>query len=147
MAFGSCARTLSKRQRRLTQQISELLDDTATSQAIRDQIEKVVERNQVSDALFVLQRHAAPPDRNADFHAFAAALYQRLGRHKEAIEQYQAALRIAPSAGVWWLGLGISYQAFEQPREALDAYQRAKSTGNLAPGPLAFVDQRLKQLQ
>ena len=107
----------------------------------------MVERNQVSDALFVLQRHAAPPDRNADFHAFAAALYQRLGRHKEAIEQYQSALRIAPSAGVWWLGLAISYQAFEQPREALDAYTRAKSSGSLAPELLAFVDQRLKQLQ
>jgi len=42
-------------------------------------------------------------DRNPDFHAFAAALYQRLDRHKEAIEQYQAALRLAPSAGIWWL--------------------------------------------
>lgn len=107
----------------------------------------MVERNQVSDALFVLQRHAAPPERNADFHAFAAALYQRLGRHKEAIEQYRSALRIAPSAGVWWLGLGISLQAADQPREALDAYTRAKSAGNLAPDLLAFLDQRLKQLQ
>jgi len=107
----------------------------------------MVERNQVSDALFVLQRHAAPPERNADFHAFAAALYQRLGRHKEAIEQYRSALRIAPSAGVWWLGLGISLQAAEQPKEALDAYTRAKSAGNLAPELLAFLDQRLKQLQ
>jgi len=49
-------------------------------------------------------------------HAFAAALYQRLDRHKEAIEQYQAALRLAPSAGIWWLGLGISFQAVERPR-------------------------------
>jgi len=46
---AAMARTLSKRQRRLTQQISELLDDTATSQAIRDQIEDVVERYQVSE--------------------------------------------------------------------------------------------------
>jgi MSHA biogenesis protein MshN len=97
--------------------------------------------------LFVLQRHAAPPDRNPDFHAFAAALYQRLGRHKEAIEQYQSALRLAPSAGVWWLGLGISLQAAERPKDALDAYTRAKSAGNLAPELLGFVDQRLKQLQ
>ena len=107
----------------------------------------LVERNQVPDALFVLQRHAAPPDRNPDFHAFAAALYQRLGRHKEAIEQYESALRLAPSAGVWWLGLGISLQAAERPKEALEAYARAKSSGNLAPELLGFVDQRLKQLQ
>ena len=107
----------------------------------------MVESNDIPTALFVLQRHAAPPDRNPDFHAFAAALFQRLDRHKEAIEQYQAALRLAPSAGIWWLGLGISFQAVEQPKEALEAFTRAKSAGNLAPDLLAFVDQRLRQLQ
>jgi MSHA biogenesis protein MshN len=107
----------------------------------------MVERNDVSNALFVLQRHAAPPDRNPDFHAFAAALYQRLDRHKEAIDQYEAALRLAPASGVWWVGLGISLQAAERPNEALDAYTRAKSAGNLAPELLSFVDQRLRQLK
>jgi len=107
----------------------------------------MVESNDIPTALFVLQRHAAPPDRNPDFHAFAAALFQRLDRHKEAIEQYQAALRLAPSAGIWWLGLGISFQAVEQPKEALEAFTRAKSAGNLAPDLLGFVEQRLRQLQ
>jgi MSHA biogenesis protein MshN len=107
----------------------------------------MVERNDIPAALFVLQRHAAPPDRNPDFHAFAAALYQRLDRHKEAIEQYQAALRLAPSAGVWWMGLGISFQAVERPKEALEAFTRAKSAGNLAPNLVSFVDQKLRQLQ
>lgn len=105
----------------------------------------MVERNQVDDALFVLQRHAAPPDRNPDFHAFAAALYQRLGRHGEAIGQYEAALRLAPSSGVWWVGMGISLQAVDRSKDAADAYGRAKSAG-LSPDLLAFVDQRLKQL-
>ena len=107
----------------------------------------MVESNDIPTALFVLQRHAAPPDRNPDFHAFAAALFQRLDRHKEAIDQYQAALRLAPSAGIWWLGLGISFQAVEQPKEALEAFTRAKSAGNLAPDLLGFVEQRLRQLK
>jgi len=107
----------------------------------------MVENNDIPTALFVLQRHAAPPDRNPDFHAFAGALYQRLDRHKEAIEQYQAALRLAPSAGVWWLGLGISLQAVGRPKDAQEAFTRAKSAGNLAPDLLSFVDQRLRQLQ
>ena len=107
----------------------------------------MVEGNDVSKALFVLQRHAAPPDRNPDFHAFAAALYQRLGRHREAIDQYQTALRLAPSAGVWWVGLGISLQAAERPKDAAEAFTRAKAAGNLAPELASFVDQRLRQLQ
>ena len=105
----------------------------------------LVDRNQIPDALAVLQRHAAPPDRNPDFHAFAGALYQRLGRHNEAIQQYESALRLAPSAGVWWVGLGISLQAADRRKEAADAYGRAKSVG-LSTELLAFVDQRLKQL-
>jgi MSHA biogenesis protein MshN len=107
----------------------------------------MVESNDIPTALFVLQRHAAPPDRNPDFHAFAGALYQRLDRHKEAIEQYQAALRLAPSAGVWWLGVGISLQAVGRLKDAQEAFTRAKSGGNLAPDLLGFVDQRLRQLQ
>ncbi|HKC53786.1 MAG TPA: tetratricopeptide repeat protein [Burkholderiales bacterium] len=107
----------------------------------------MVESNDIPTALVVLQRHAAPPDRNPGFHAFAGALYQRLDRHKEAIEQYQAALRLAPSAGVWWLGLGISFQAVERRKDALEAFTRAKSAGNLAPNLLDFVEQRLRQLQ
>ena len=107
----------------------------------------MVESNDIPTALIVLQRHPAPPDRNPDFHAFAAALYQRLDRHKEAIEQYQTALGLAPSAGVWWLGLGISFQAVERRKDALEAFTRAKSAGNLAPDLLGFVEQRLRQLQ
>ena len=107
----------------------------------------MVERNDIPGALSVLQRHAAPPDRNPDFHAFAGALYQRLDRHREAIDQYEQALRLAPSAGVWWVGLAISLQAADQRREAHDAYAHAKSAGNLAPGLASFVDQKLKQLQ
>jgi len=107
----------------------------------------MVERNDVPGALSLLQKHSAPQDRSPEFHAFAAALYQRLDRHAEAIERYQAALRLAPSAGIWWLGLGISHQAAGQPKEAREAFTRAKSAGNLSPDLIGFVDQRLRQLQ
>ena len=107
----------------------------------------MVERQDIPGALALLQKHAAPPDRDPDFHAFAAALYQRLSRHPEAIEQYQEALRLAPSAGVWWVGLGISFSAADQSKNALEAFKNAKSAGNLAPSLVAYVDQRLRQLQ
>jgi len=106
-----------------------------------------VERGDIPGALALLQKHAAPADRNPDYHAFAAALYQRLDRHREALEQYQRALALAPAAGVWWVGMGISLQASQRPKEALAAFTRARSTGNLSPDLSVFVEQRLKQLQ
>jgi len=107
----------------------------------------MVERKDVPGALALLQKHAAQPDRDPAFHAFAAALYQRLSRHKEAIEQYRTALRLAPSAGVWWVGLGISFAATDQSKNALEAFKNAKTAGNLSPDLVAYVDQKLQQLQ
>lgn len=84
---------------------------------------------------------------NADYAAFLAALLQRQGRHEEAIEQFQVALRLRPGAGVWWLGLAISLQAANQAAAAQDAYRQARAAGNLHPELAAFAEQRLKQLQ
>lgn len=107
----------------------------------------MTERGEAAGALAVLQKHGASAEGNADYHAFEGALYQRLGRHLEAIAEYQAALRLEPASAAWWVGLGISLQATDQSREALDAFRRAKASGGLPPNLVAFVDQRLRQLQ
>lgn len=106
-----------------------------------------VERGDLQGAHELLSRYAGSAASNADYHAFDAALLQRLGRHKEAVTEYQAALRLAPRAGVWWMGLGISMQADDRGTEAIDAFTRAKAAGGLSPDLLEFVDQRMKQLQ
>ncbi len=105
-----------------------------------------VERGDLQGAQDLLSRHAASAANNADYHAFHAAVLQRLGRHKEAVTGYQAALRIAPNAGVWWMGMGISLQAENRDAEARDAFARAKSAGGLGPDLVNFIDQRLQQL-
>ena len=107
----------------------------------------LVEHNDVAGALGLLQQHAAAGEGDPQYHAFAAALYQRLERHGDAVAEYQAALKLAPNAGVWWLGLGISQQALNRPKEAVQAFQRAKASGTLAPDLAAFTDKRLKLLQ
>ena len=107
----------------------------------------LVEHNDVAGALGLLQQHAAAGEGDPQYHAFAAALYQRLERHGDAVAEYQAALKLAPNAGVWWLGLGISQQALNRPKEAVQAFQRAKDSGTLAPDLAAFTDKRLKLLQ
>ena len=106
-----------------------------------------VERADLQGAHELLARHAGSAANNADYHAFDAALLQRLGRHKEAVSGYQAALKLAPTAGVWWMGLGISLQADKRDAEAREAFKRAKSAGGLGPDLVSFIDQRLKQLQ
>ena len=106
-----------------------------------------VERGDLQGAHDLLGKHTGSAANNADYHAFDAAMLQRLGRHREAVTEYQAALRLAPRVGLWWMGMGISLQADNRGVEALDAFRRAKSAGGLNPDLLAFVDQRMKQLQ
>lgn len=97
-------------------------------------------------ALATLSRTLPFANDHADFLAFSAAMMQRAGRHAEAIEQYRVALRLKPDASVWWMGLGISLQASDRASDALDAYKRAQTGGNLSPELLAFVAQRIKQV-
>lgn len=83
---------------------------------------------------------------NADYHAFLAGALQRESRHREAAEQYGAALRTSPEHGIWLMGLGISLQAEKRDREALAAFERAKASGTLTPPLLTFVERKVQQL-
>lgn len=106
-----------------------------------------VDRGDPALAAATLKKGLEHAQGGADYVAFLGALLQRQGRHEEAIEQFQSALRARPAAGVWWLGLGISLQAANRAADAQDAYRRARASNNLSPELAAFADQRLKQLQ
>ena len=106
-----------------------------------------VDRGDNATAIATLQKGLDFAQSSPDYLAFLAALLQRAQRHNEAIEQFQAALRLRPDAGVWLLGLGMSLQAINRTADAQEAYQRARTTGSLNPELAAFADQRLRQLQ
>ncbi|HEX8606438.1 MAG TPA: tetratricopeptide repeat protein [Pseudoduganella sp.] len=93
-----------------------------------------------------LQRSLPYARGNADYMAFLAGVLQKQGRHRQAAEQYEAALRLRPANGVWWMGLGMSLQAENLRGEAREAFQKARAAG-LAPALQEFVEQRLAQLQ
>src|SRR5450830_893994 len=106
-----------------------------------------VEKGELRPAIATLERSLPYTGGMADYPAFLAALLQRDEQHRQAVEQYLIALKKAPDAGVWWMGLGISYQALQRPADAIDAFRHARASGALSAELVAFVDGRLGQLQ
>lgn len=103
-----------------------------------------LERGDLRGADETLQEAAAEAIGNAEYRGFHAAVLQRLNRHKDAVGEYKAALRLAPQAGVWWMGLGISLDADGRASEAREAFQRARATGALSAELDRFVEQKLR---
>lgn len=102
-----------------------------------------VEHGEVAAALETLRAYAPHAQQKPDYRAFMGTLAQRLGRHNEAVTDYQAALQLVPANAAWWVGLGISLQAAGHEAEAKSAYQRALALGMLTPEMQRFAEQRL----
>lgn len=106
-----------------------------------------VDKGDLHPAVGTLQQTLPHAMDRADYQAFLAALLQREGRHKEAIEHYMVALRKSPQNGLWWMGIAISMQADNRLADARDAFGRAKASNSLSPELAAFVDNKLSQLR
>ncbi|MDP3583616.1 MAG: tetratricopeptide repeat protein [Thiobacillus sp.] len=79
---------------------------------------------------------------NAEYRATLAALLVNLGRHAEAVRQYELALDLQPGQGTWWMGLGLALEAQGRVGEARAAFHRALAAGNLPDALLAFVREK-----
>jgi len=106
-----------------------------------------LEKGELRPAIETLERSLPHAMEKADYVAFLAALLQRDGRHKQAVEYYLLALQKSPQNGVWWMGLGISLQAEQRNPEAYESFRRAKASNSLSSELLAFVEGRISQLQ
>lgn len=107
----------------------------------------LVDQGDLSSALEVLERDPPPVARDPDYHAFLAAVYQRLERHQDAIAAYRGILQQQPGNGVWWMGLGISLMAADEYSEALDAFNRALADSSLSTGLRRYVAQRIEAIR
>lgn len=105
-----------------------------------------VEQGGIDRALVTMQKDLSKADELADYQSFYAALLQRKGRHKEAVNHYQIATDLVPSNGVWWMGYGISLQEVQRNEDAKVAFKRSLATQTLTPELTAFVEQKLKGL-
>ena len=105
------------------------------------------EKGELRPAIATLERTLPHAAARADYEALLAALLQKNEMHAQAAEHYLVALQKSPEAGVWWMGLGISYQAVQKTSSALEAFQRAQATRTLNPELSAFVETRVAQLQ
>jgi len=104
------------------------------------------EQRDYRNALEVLDK-AGPAARNAEFQAMRGAVLQRLGKHAEAVEAYQNAIRIAPQPGTTWVGLAISLETLGRRPEAAQAYRRALDAGSLAAEAREYAESRARALE
>jgi MSHA biogenesis protein MshN len=103
-------------------------------------------QREYGSALEVLDR-AGAANGDAEFQATRAAALQRLGRHAEAIEAYQNALRGAAQPATTWIGLGISLEALGRRSDALLAYRRALNARPLAAEARDYAESRARALE
>lgn len=115
--------------------------------AFRYQLARLfLERGEEPRAVSLLEEASRQGHSDPELPAFLAALYQRAGRHADAVKSYQAALAARPQEGRWWVGLGISLETQQDSGAARDAYRRALDTGRLTSSLARYAEDRLKAL-
>ena len=107
----------------------------------------LIESKEYDGALGVLQGTGGAGTSSAEIQSLIGAVQQRLGRHREAMQAYQAALRLTPISGSSWIGLGMSLESLGHRPEAAEAFRRAIATGSLTSELRGIADTRLGQMQ
>lgn len=115
--------------------------------AFRYQLARLyLERGDEPRAISLLEEARDQGHSDPELPAFLAALYQRVGRHADAVKNYQVALAARPQEGRWWVGLGISLETQQDSDAARVAYRRALDTGRLTSSLARYAEDRLKAL-
>jgi MSHA biogenesis protein MshN len=105
----------------------------------------LAEQRDYLGAIDVMDR-AGSISKNADFQSVRGAVLQRLGRHPEAVEAYQAAVQGAAQPATTWVGLGISLEAVGRKAEAAHAYRRSLG-GGLTREVRDYAESRVRALE
>ena len=106
-----------------------------------------VQRGVDGKGLALLEQVQDDAQEDAEFLGFLAVLYQRAGRHQEAIRAYTRAVILDPGQSQWWLALGISLEAEQSWGAAYSAYVRALSGPQLERKLVRYAKQRVALLR
>ena len=107
----------------------------------------LLEQDSLDQAVQVLERTLPQINDDVDYYALLAALYQRQGRHENAIALYQNMLKQNAMVGIWWIGMGISLEKLGDSNAAREAYEKARASGTLAAQMIQYTDNRLAALK
>jgi MSHA biogenesis protein MshN len=97
-------------------------------------------------ALEVMDRAGAAASR-ADFQALRGDVLRRMGRHAQAVDAFENAVRGGAQPGATWVGLGLSLEALGRRSEAAEAYRRALAAEPLTQKLRYYTEARLRLLQ
>ncbi len=114
---------------------------------VKLQARVLVEQGDNKQALSVLEQMSPPIKKEPEYYAYMAALYQRTGDNVASAQLYKQLLRLNPTNGVWWLGLGIALEGAGKRNAAIAAYERANNTPNLSPQLKGYVSQKINGLE
>ena len=106
-----------------------------------------MERADYASAWEVLNRSRNDAQPSAEYDAVLGSVLSRMGRDREAVDAYRAALRTAPDKGGTWLGLALSLENLDRRAEATEAYRRALASGTLTAEVKQYAEQKIRQLR
>jgi len=107
----------------------------------------LLEQDALEQAVLVLEAKLPQLSEDLDYYALLAALYQRQGRHENAVAVYQNMLKQNSMVGIWWIGMGISLEKLDDNNAARQAYKKARASGTLAAQMVQYTDNRLAALK
>lgn len=103
-----------------------------------------INQNKLHDALDILKSERPSFKANADYYGVIASLEMQIGKPQKAVTIYNKLVNVNPKKSLWWIGLGISLDMLGKNKNALAAYQKARSLGNLPPNLQNFVMNKLQ---
>ena len=101
------------------------------------------EQRDFSSSLQVMDR-AGSAAGTPDFQALRGAVYQRMGRHAEAVQAYESAVASGSQPAQTWISLAISLEALGRRAEAAQAYRRGMAGGTLPREVRDYAEARLR---